>query len=242
MSILVKLGNLGTSFFDGLRVFDFLGPVALRLYLAPVFWVAGMNKLAAFDSTVEWFGNADWGLGLPYPEIMAGLATGTELAGAVCLLLGFAVRWISIPLMVTMAIAILKVHWANGWQAVADIQSPWASSTLGQFAWEDMSGAGERLAAARDILKEHGNYDWLTETGNFVISNNGVEWAVTYFIMLLVLFFIGAGRFFSLDYYLYLIFRKNRKNKKRKKPADDVDYQDPLAEEMSLHEPIPGDK
>jgi len=55
------------------------------------------------------------------------------------------------------------------------------------------------LSKAKDILREHGNYDWLTEYGNFVVSNSGIEWAATYFIMLLALFFTGAGKA-SLDH------------------------------------------
>mgnify|MGYP006435099297 FL=1 len=31
---------------------DFLGPLALRLYLVPVFWVAGTNKLSGMDNVI----------------------------------------------------------------------------------------------------------------------------------------------------------------------------------------------
>lgn len=65
----------------------------------------------------------------------------------------------------------------------------------------DIGGAMERLDKAKALLREHGNYDWLTETGNLVISNNGIEWAVTYFVMLVALFFTGAGKA-SLDHLL----------------------------------------
>jgi uncharacterized membrane protein YphA (DoxX/SURF4 family) len=61
---------------------------------------------------------------------------------------------------------------------------------------------GKRLNAARGILREHGNYDWLTDKGAIVILNNGIEFAATYFIMLLSLFFTGAGRYVSLDYWI----------------------------------------
>jgi uncharacterized membrane protein YphA (DoxX/SURF4 family) len=187
---------------DGFRVFDFLAPLAIRLYLAPIFFVAGMNKYADLESTTEWFGNAEWGLGLPYADILAKLATGTEIIGAVLLVLGLAVRWVSIPLMITMAVAALKVHFHNGWQFIADTSSAFASPKLGPLAFEDMSGTIERLQKAREILQEHGNYGWLTEKGNIVISNNGMEMAVTYFIMLLVLFFMGGGKVFSIDFWL----------------------------------------
>ena len=187
MQLLMKLQNLLNS----TRKADFLGPLALRLYLAPVFWTAGTNKLGGMENVIAWFGNPDWGLGLPFPFVLAWLAFGTEILGSVALVIGLGVRWFSIPLMITMLVAASKVHWHNGWQAIADPMSP--------FANENVGDAMQRLDKARDLLKEHGNYDWLTETGNFVVSNNGMEWAITYFIMLLALFFWGAGKA-SLDH------------------------------------------
>ena len=190
MQLLKTLRNL----MDASRAVDWLGPLALRLYLAPVFWVAGMNKVNGFENTVAWFGNPDWGLGMPAPELMAFLATATEVAGGVLLLIGLAVRWICIPLMFTMIVAAVTAHWGSGWQAIADAKSP--------FPPADVAGAAERLDAAKDILKEHGDYSWLTETGSFVVLNNGIEFAATYFVMLLALFFAGGGRFVSIDYWL----------------------------------------
>ncbi len=207
---MVRLLNFFQDIIEAFKALDFLAPLALRLYLAPVFWVAGANKFATFEDTAAWFGNPDWGLGLPMPELMAALATGTEMIGALLLLAGFAVRWVSIPLMITMVVAIFSVHLENGWQAVADRMSPFASDKLGPFQFEDASGAIERLDRARGILQEHGNYDWLTGSGSFVVSNNGIEWAVTYFIMLLTLFFLGGGRFFSADYWIARRFRTSR--------------------------------
>ncbi|MBW3568430.1 MAG: DoxX family protein, partial [Proteobacteria bacterium] len=178
---------------------DFLGPLALRLYLVPVFWVAGMNKVGGFEDVVAWFGNAEWGLGLPFPLLMASLAVAAEVGGSIALLFGFLTRWATLPLMITMLVAAFGVHWPNGWQAVADPMSP--------FPPEDVAGTMERLDRAKDILREHGNYTWLTENGNFVVSNNGIEWAVTYFVMLLALFFIGGGRYLSADYWMARVAR-----------------------------------
>jgi len=177
---------------DKTRAFDFLGPLALRLYLAPIFWMAGTSKFSAFEDTAAWFGNPDWGLGLPFPTLMAFLAASTETLGAIMLLVGLGVRWISIPLMFTMLVAIFKVHWQYGWQAIAD-------SKFCLFNCGDAQEAALRLDKAKEILQEHANYDWLTEQGGFVVLNNGIEFAVTYFIMLLGLFFIGAGKYASLD-------------------------------------------
>ena len=191
MAIASNLNRLQENALGWLRKIDWLGPLALRLYLVPVFWVAGMNKVSGFDGVVEWFGNAEWGLGLPAPLLMAFLATATEVVGAVLLLVGLATRWIAIPLM----------HWDNGWQAVHDPQSPFASQYTFGIEADDAEAAGERLKRARGILEEHGNYDWLTEKGNLVVSNSGVEWAVTYRGMLLALLFSGGGRL-SLDHLL----------------------------------------
>lgn len=179
---------------------DGLPALALRLYLAPVFWMAGSSKLNNFDSTVEWFGNADWGLGLPLPWLMAALAIAAEVAGAMLLLLGLGTRLISIPLAITMLVAAFTVHWENGWQAIADASAPFANASV--------MAAAEKLERARAILQNHGNYDWLTESGNFVILNNGIEFSITYFIMCLALIVLGGGRHVSVDYYLARYFSR----------------------------------
>ena len=150
-----------------IKHFDGIAALALRLFLVPIFWMAGTNKLMHFQDTVAWFGNSDWGLGLPFPTLMAALATSTELVGAVLLGLGLMTRLISIPLIITMLVAIFAVHWHNGWQAIADAHAP--------FANEQVLAAPEKLERARDILQTHGNYEWLTASGKFVILNNGIE-------------------------------------------------------------------
>lgn len=219
MNLIVRLANFAQDLLDRTRALDFLAPLALRLYLVPVFWMAGSKKLGidpTFSSgigewfanlknvsvadTAAWFGNPDWGLGLPQPELMAWAASLTELFGAILLLFGFAVRWISIPLMVTMVVAIVSVHWHNGWLAISE----GAGSV---FATDRTIAAVERLERGKSILQENGNYDWLTEHGSFTMLNNGIEFAATYFIMLLALFFIGAGRWVSVDDWIYRRFR-----------------------------------
>ena len=117
---MLKLANNAQDLLSNLTGnVDFLAPLLLRLYLAPVFYTAGTQKFDHFDSTVEWFGNPDWGLGLPFPTVLAFLAAATELVGAFLLLAGLAIRWISIPLSMTMLFAIFSVHLKNGWLAVA---------------------------------------------------------------------------------------------------------------------------
>ena len=192
------------------RLVDFLAPLALRLFLAPVMISAGYNKAMSFESTVAWFGNPDWGLGLPAPALLAFVATATELVGGFLLLIGLFTRYISIPLMFTMLVAMATVHWDNGWFAVApgnpetSMAAPLAKVGFpgAMASLENSEQVGERIQRARGILKEHGHYGWLTEKGSFVVLNNGIEFAMTYFIMLLVLFFQGGGRYLSLDYWV----------------------------------------
>jgi len=203
--MIVALGNKLQDLMDAIRKLDFLAPLALRLYLIPVFFIAGRNKWNPLDSdsslqgTIDWFANPDWGLGLPAPALLAFLAWSAEYIGAILLAIGFAVRWITIPMMFTMIVAMTTVHWDNGWQAVHDAQSPYPAA--------DIVEVNERKDRARAILREHGNYNYLKERGNFVISNNGIEWAATYFIMLLALWALGGGRYVSADHWIRRRFR-----------------------------------
>ena len=199
MNLVDKYYQLQASTIDKADFMNGLPSLFFRVYLANVFWMAGNSKWNPFDSesslqpTIDWFGNTDWGLGLPFPELLGSLAWATEYFGAILLLVGLATRWISLPLIVTMVVAIFTVHIDNGWSAIA-------SSTDGEIA--------SRIGAVRSLLQEHGNYDWLTEKGVLVILQNGIEFAFTYLIMLTSLFFVGGGKFVSVDYFLNKHFKK----------------------------------
>ena len=188
------------NFLQHFKHLDGMAALALRIYLVPIFWMAGQNKLMHFNDTVEWFANPDLGLGLPFPTLMAVLETSAELGGAILLALGLFTRLISIPLIITMLVAIFTVHLPNGWQAIADPNAPFANMQVMESA--------EKLEKAREILSAYGNYDWLTSSGSFVILNNGIEFAVTYFVMLLALLVLGGGRYVSLDYWLNRLIQK----------------------------------
>ncbi|CAB9493842.1 DoxX family protein [Alteromonas macleodii] len=198
--------HLYQQFVTRLQLADGIPLLLLRLYLAPVMIQAGWNKASSFDSIVDWFGNDDYGLGLPMPLVMAFLATAAELVGGILLLFGALTRLVSIPLMITMVVAMVSVHAENGWLAIADASSWLADGTI--LLNESIMAAPEKLSAAKSLLQEHGHYDWLTSSGNFVVLNNGIEFAATYFVMLLVLFIYGGGRFFSVDYYLGKMFSR----------------------------------
>lgn len=199
-----------------LKCLDVVLLLALRVYLAPIFIVAGLAKLNSFHDTANWLGNSEWGLGLPFPVLMTALVIFAELIGGFALLFGIFTRFFSISLIIAMLVATFKVHLKNGWFAIAP--SDGATSTaifwdkLGfNSASQSLANSAEvasRIEKAKEILQTHGNYDWLTQTGNFVILNNGVEFSVTYLIMLLPLLIYGAGNYVSVDYYLTKFFRK----------------------------------
>ena len=191
--MIISVATKAQMYLDKINVTDFIAPLLLRLYLVPVFWMAGTMKLGSMESTIEWFGNPDWGLGLPLPFLMAWIATLTEVIGAVCLFFGFATRWISIPLIITMVVAAVTVHLPNGWLAIAE--------GSGLFATERTMGAIQRLDRAKEILQDNANYSWLTENGSLVILNNGIEFAATYTIMLVALLYVGAGKL-SIDHFI----------------------------------------
>ena len=196
------------QFVARLQLADGIPLLLLRLYLAPVMIQAGWNKASSFDSIVDWFGDDDYGLGLPMPLVMAFLATAAELVGGILLLFGALTRLVSIPLMITMIVAMVSVHAENGWLAIADASSWLADGTI--LLNESIMAAPEKLSAAKSLLQEHGHYDWLSSSGNFVVLNNGIEFAATYFVMLFVLFIYGGGRFFSVDYYFSKMFSRKK--------------------------------
>ncbi len=85
----------------------------IRLVLAYGFFNPAMMKLKDITSIAEWFGS----IGIPFPTLNAYLATGTEVLGVILLTLGLFTRLISIPLIITMIVAIVTVHGENGFEA-----------------------------------------------------------------------------------------------------------------------------
>ena len=186
---------LGFFSFGWLRGLDFLPPLLLRIFLAPMLWSSGSKKLGLFMAEdMIWYNPMTWFNAevaaksaeafsatplLPMPGLMNGVIGWVEVVAAILLVIGFAVRWISIPLLAIMAFTILL---ALGDQNV--------------------------LTAGENMLMTHG-YTEATE--------DSLTIGVMYFIMLLSLFFMGAGRFFSVDWFLH------RKLKRRIHAASEAD-------------------
>ncbi|MCG8378264.1 MAG: DoxX family protein [Proteobacteria bacterium] len=218
MTSIINLANTVNDIFERVRnSFDFSASLLLRIFLAPIFIMAGYGKLqlgvsdvgfferfTADPNVVAWFGNPDWGLGLPAPEFMAFMAGWTEFLGGWLLLIGLLTRYIAIPLMFTMIVAAVTAHWDYGWHALPEskLTMPW------EWRTDIIEEANVRKERAKDILKEHANYGWITEYGSITILKNGIEFAATYFLMLLAVMFMGGGKYVSLDYWLAQKFRQ----------------------------------
>ena len=172
------------------KKWDFVVLLGIRLFLIPVIYVGAHSKVTGFDGAVQLMVE----LGLPFPTFMAFAAAATEVIGCVCIALGLFTRIISIPMIFLMSAASLTVHWKHGWDAIAtgSMESTWR-----------LNGFIEWLSA-----NYPGRYNYITELGDPVMLNNGMEFATTYFVMLAVLFIYGGGRYVSMDYWLKKKFNR----------------------------------
>ena len=91
---------------------DFLILFTLRIYLAYIFWTAGVRKIdwdngvPNIDSFAGFLGSGGSdNLNLFLPHFFGWLAVLAEAGGAVLLLVGLFSRWAAIPLIFTMLVA-----------------------------------------------------------------------------------------------------------------------------------------
>ncbi len=181
---------------EWMRVFDFLAPLAIRLFLAPILWVAGVNMLGLFSSAdfvvwnpLTWLNTEAFQAsvdamhntvfeGMPAQTLVVLLGV-IALVGAVLLVLGFAVRWVALALMFMVVVQGLL--------------------SLGDANW---------ATTLQNLVLGHGYND---------VTNNKTEAYVLYFILLLALFFMGAGRWFSVDWFVYRSFKRRLDDKEAMK-------------------------
>jgi putative oxidoreductase len=100
---LLSLGRAASRSLDGLAPLLDLG---LRLYVATVFFKAGLTKIASWDTTLALFEN-EYAVPLLSPEWAALLGTGGELVLPVLLVLGLGSRFAALGLFVVNAVAVI---------------------------------------------------------------------------------------------------------------------------------------
>ena len=100
--------------------FPEMAKTILRVSTGSVFLYHGALKLFAPFGGKGMAGFTGYlnSLGIPYPEINAYLAAGSEFFCGLALIFGFLSRWATVPLMITMGVAIATVTGKNGFNIV----------------------------------------------------------------------------------------------------------------------------
>ncbi len=90
-----------------------LEPLALallRIFTGVVMATHGWQKIQNFEATLQNFTS----MGMPMPKVMLILAIGGEFLGGLGLIVGLLTPLAAFGVFATMAVAVFKVHWANG--------------------------------------------------------------------------------------------------------------------------------
>jgi putative oxidoreductase len=116
---------------------SWIGPTLARLTLGVVFVGTGWGKVHGLDKVTAFFAE----LGIPAPGFNAVLASTAELGCGLLLLIGLASRLAAIPLIATMAVAILTAKRAeiHGLPDLLGFEE-WTYIVLG--AWLLVAGPG----------------------------------------------------------------------------------------------------
>ena len=107
---LKRLYNEFSRFTKYLKSFSLL---FARVVVAYGFYEPAMMKWSDIHATAEWFASMNY----PLPLLNAYVAATTEITGVILLTLGLFTRFVSIPLIVVMIVAITTVHLSHGFSA-----------------------------------------------------------------------------------------------------------------------------
>lgn len=130
-----------TVFYDWSRIvagyFGWAGPLAVRIVVGWVFLWTGWQKLHFLPQMIDNF--RSWGI--PAPEILTPFVSGVEFVGGLLLLIGLLTRFISVPMMIIMIVAIVSAKWddVDSLQTLLGFEEV---SYLVMFAWLGIAGPG----------------------------------------------------------------------------------------------------
>ena len=107
MSVIEGTRNLVQPVNKGLELLSPLVDLAIRLYIANIFWKAGQTKIASWDATLFLF-EYEYSVPLLSPSLAAYLGTAVELTMPVLLAIGLATRFSALVLFVFNIIAVIS--------------------------------------------------------------------------------------------------------------------------------------
>ena len=106
--------------------------LAARLYVAQVFFLAGLTKLRDWETTLLLFEN-EYAVPLLSPTLAAWMGTGGELLLPVLLVLGLGGRLAALGLFVLNAVAVISLPEIA--EAALQLHQFWGSLLLGLLLW-----------------------------------------------------------------------------------------------------------
>jgi putative oxidoreductase len=128
---------VAAGLFDRLSAAWWIPALLMRLFVGYFFMETGWGKIHDLDSFTMRF--AQWGI--PYPGFNAALSAYTEFLGGALTILGLGMRFVSIPMIINMIVAILtvKLKYVSGLDDFAELDEPLYALS---FVWLFFSGAG----------------------------------------------------------------------------------------------------
>ncbi|HEY4212394.1 MAG TPA: DoxX family protein [Steroidobacteraceae bacterium] len=90
-------------------------PIPLRLIVGYGFVTHGVLKL---ERGVDVFAAALTGLGVPAPHLMAWITVIVELLGGAAVLAGGYLKWVSVPMVIVLLVALFSVHLQFGFSSI----------------------------------------------------------------------------------------------------------------------------
>ena len=132
-----RLVTAAAELFDRLSGAGWIPALLMRLFVGYFFMETGWAKIHNLDAFTTRF--AGWGI--PYPAFNAALSAYTEFLGGGLTILGLGMRFVSIPMIINMIVAILTVKLKNvgGLDDFAELDEPLYALS---FVWLFFSGAG----------------------------------------------------------------------------------------------------
>ncbi len=132
-----KLVMAAAELFDRLSAASWIPALLTRLFVGYFFMETGWGKIHNLDTFAMRF--AQWGI--PYPAFNAALSAYTEFLGGTLTMLGMGMRFVSIPMIINMIVAILmvKLKHVSGLDDLAELDEPLYALA---FVWLFFSGAG----------------------------------------------------------------------------------------------------